>query len=76
MHFIQEAGFSVELEVTAGRLVDDLARDVERACWCGSQTPQIGYGVALVNWDGKRLLTWYYVNGDTVTLLSITSACP
>ena len=76
MHFIQEAEFTVELDGIAGGRVDDLARDIEQACRCDSKAAQIGYGVAFVNWDGRRFLTWYSANGETVTLLSITSAFP
>jgi hypothetical protein len=76
MHFIQEAGFTVELDGIAKGCVDDLTRDVEKACRCASRNACCPYGFVQLEWDGAVCLIWYCVNGDTVTLVSITSACP
>ena len=78
MYFIQEIGFSFELDQIAsdGSHIDALTLHVEESCRCTIRGAEWGYGCTRVNWNGKIFVAWYCVNGDIVTLRSIIPACP
>ena len=82
MQFIQETGFTFELEQIENdkRDVDDLLRLVEEqvrlSAWHAPAISYGCYGYARLVWKRESFLVWFCENGDTVTLRSIVSACP
>lgn len=78
MHFIQENGFTCELDqIECDRYgVDILTRRIEESCWGALRGTGALNGCVRVNWEGNVFLVWYCANGDIVTLRSIFSAGP
>ena len=74
MQFIQETGFSFELDqIACVHAIDDLMRRIEHSVACTAGT---NYGCIRLAWNGQPYLVWYCVNGDIVTLRSIASDSP
>lgn len=72
MRFIQENGYTFELDQIAGdkRCVDHLTRLIEESCRLryGMIT---GDGTLSICWKEKAYLVWYCATGDLVTLVSV-----
>ena len=77
MHFIQETGFSFELDQIAGEsAIDELTQRVEVVCQRAVEDASICHGYGCLEWGGELYVFWYCINGETVTLRSIVSARP
>lgn len=71
MLFIQEAGFTVELDQIGGACADDLTRRIEAECLRASQTSRLGYMCISQEWRGRVWLIEYWADGDVIRLWSI-----
>lgn len=74
MHFIQETGFTFELDQieTDPHSAEALMRGIEELCRCSVCDIVTGYGRLSVTWNGTVFVVWYCVTGGDVTLRSIT----